>query len=249
MLTRLKKIRGHVSRRRSTIADSHALFDRIRVGPIASRQHWLKCKMHWFTSPESAKLYQAELEIKRRVGERPSLRRWWKEEDGEKSHLYRVHADAEHLSLDDSVGLKKPDLVDTDRWLMDQSKHVSAPKAYESEVEQWRKSIDQLTEEDLEAIGLKGKVFENSPLLPGPKDADEERAKMVKGLAEMVQSELEPAASPPTGETKAESGSDDDVVSNAYTIVREINEVCSDTTEDAEGCAPKPVQQNATTSV
>jgi len=232
-LKRLKRMRELFSKSRKTIRDSHALFDRIRIGPAATRKHWLKCKSHWFTSPESARLYQAEVEIARTVGDRP-LKRWWKETD-DRSNLYRVDFIAEDLHF---TGAPKP--------------RILTP-----EMEEWAKTVNPYAlEQPLDeesAIGGDDAVATTDAgvhHLPGAKDTQGERKAITQRAEESLKKseasgdnnfeahdpafdEVEPRLFP------SGTSVDDTLVANAFSIVREIAEVCTDD-ESAEktDCVP-----------
>lgn len=218
------------SKSRKSIRDSHALFDRIRIGPISARKHWLKCKSHWFTSPESARLYQAEVEIARTVGDRP-LKTWWKETD-ERSNLYRVDFIAEDL-------------------------HFTAPKPkfITEEMEQWGKIVNPYAQEPpLVDSETPAATVADIHFLPGAKDANGER----KGITQRAEDSLKrdeadaAAASSDSFEARnpklddveprlfpSATSVDDSLVASAFSIVREIAEVCTDEkSSEQTDCVP-----------
>ena len=231
MMARLKAMKIRFGRRKKTVADSHALFDRIRVGPIASRSHWVKCKMHWFTTPESARLYQAEVEIKRRVGE-ARLKRWWDEGD-KRAHLYRI----DHIAADLDLQLQK-------------EAKSPAPRYNAEEYEGWNKTLNPLTDEDMRELRETGQ-FRKPELrefyLPGAKDKDAEAEdeskidrsydKTVPGdqgeLANSHKDDYSVGVNDPDKKLwLVPADLDESVVANAYSVVRSINDACQDEKAD-----------------
>src|SRR5262249_36910502 len=127
------------------------------------RTHWLKCKMHWFTTPESARLYQAEVEIKKRVGE-SRVQRWW-DEDDKKTHLYRI----EHTAADLHFELQK--------------EAKTAPIKFNHEdMSEWDKTLNTLTEDDMKNLRDTGNYRKpelREFYLPGSKDHDHDQPRQI----------------------------------------------------------------------
>ncbi len=135
-ISRLKRMKTRFDAKRTSIRDSHAFFDRIRIGPMTSRAHWVKCKLHWFTTPEAARLYQAEMRISKTVNVHPAdLKRYWKE-----------NAQNDVYSIDAVIGE-----VALMRTTIDGHAKL---RANNEQLRHWEQTqLETMTAEDLESIG------------------------------------------------------------------------------------------------
>lgn len=240
MRVRLRQMKTRFARRRKTIADSHALFDRVRTGPIGSRQHWVRCKLHWFTEPESARLYQAEVELKRRFGDRPGAPK-----KGWRTALHDETQTKYHVDFDSDV-----QSLSNDRILHALPDDLSEAEMAEHFEKQW----------DAEQEAFHIVTNRNHAIrLPGSKDGSDIR--FIENAPDSVVIDRSYDTSSPfllasdlSDKTTSDTGADftsadkrlwlvpadmdDKTVANAYAVVKSIENACQDgESSGTEECA------------